>query len=140
MSLELPRVTVAEAAAGALCVLCAVVTELTLTRYIGAPPGPGLLAGAALAVWLGAAVMRPARALRKVVWHPDGGWQLEFRNGVTATAHLGPGARMLGPTLALQWRTHDRTVVRWLTPWDVDDAKLRALAVRLACAAHLRAS
>ena len=140
MSLELPRITVAEAAASALCALCAVVTEVTLARYVGAPPGPGLLAGVALAVWLGAGVMRPGRALRKVVWFADGGWQLEFRDGATATAQLGPGARMLGPTLALQWRTSDRTVVRWLTPWDVDDAKLRALAVRLACAARLRAS
>jgi hypothetical protein len=140
MSLELPRVTLAEGVAAALCAVCAAVTELALGRRTGAPPGTGLLAGAALAVWLGAAVMRPGRVLRKVVWLTDGGWQLEFRDGVTAAARLGPGTRILGRTLVLQWRTSDRTVARWLTPWDVDEAGLRALMVRLACAARFRAS
>jgi hypothetical protein len=140
MSLELPRVTLAEGVAAALCALCAVVTELTLSRYIGMRGGAGVLAGATLMTWLGADRMRPGRALRRVVWLTDDLWQLEFRDGATAAARLGPGARMLGRTLVLEWRTSERTIVRWLTPWDVDDARLRALATRLACAARFRAS
>jgi hypothetical protein len=140
MSLELPRVTLAEGVAAALCGLCGVVTELTLSRYIGLRGGAGLLAGAALMTWLGAGCMRPGRALRKVVWLTDGVWQLEFRDGATAAARLGAGARVLGRTLVLEWHSSERTVVRWLTPWDVDEARLRLLATRLACAGRFRAS
>jgi hypothetical protein len=140
VSLELPRVTLAEAVAAALCAVCAVVTELTLSRHVGMPGGAGLAAGAALAVWLGADRMRPSRALRRVAWLTDEIWRLEFRDGATAAARLGPGSRVLGRTLVLEWRTSERTVVRWLTPWDVDDARLRALATRLACVARFRAS
>ena len=43
MSLDLPRVTLAEAAAAALCVVCAVTVETVLGRYPAAPAGMGLL-------------------------------------------------------------------------------------------------
>ena len=138
MSLDLPRVTLAEAAAATLCVLCAVTTEAVLGRYPGAPAGVGLLVGALAALGLYLDSVRPARALRKVVWLPDDTWRLEFRDGNAVVAGLGPGTRILGRSLVLEWRVPGRSVARWLTPWDVDDRQLRTVAVRLACGARLR--
>jgi len=138
MSLDLPRVTLAEAAAAALCVLCAVTTEAVLGRYPAAPAGVGLLAGGLAALWVYLDSVRPARALRRVVWLPDDTWRLEFRDGSAVVAGLGAGTRMLGRSLVLHWRVSGRSFARWLTPWDVDDRQLRSVAVRLACAARLR--
>jgi hypothetical protein len=138
MSLELPRVTLAEAAAAALSVLCAVTTEVVLRSYPGAPIGVGLFVGALTATWACLDTVQPARSLRRAVWLPDDTWRLEFRDGGAAAARLGRGTRMLGRTLVLEWRLPDRSVVRWLTSRDVDDAGLRTVAARLACAARLR--
>ena len=138
MSLDLPRVTLAETAAAALCLLCAVTTEAVLGRYPSAPGGMGLLVGGVAALGLYLDSVRPARALRRVVWQPDDTWRLEFRDGSVVAAGLGAGTRMLGRSLVLQWRVSDRSFARWLTPWDVDDRRLRTVAVRLACAARLR--
>jgi hypothetical protein len=140
LRLELPRILLSEAAAAALCLAGALTTGLVLGRHPGLPAaaGAGILAGVATAAWLYLAALRPARALRRVVWLPDDTWQLEFRDGSVVTARLAPGTRMLGRSLALHWRLGDRRLMRWLTPWDVDEGRLRALTVRLACAAHLR--
>ena len=138
VSLDLPRVTLAEAAAAALCLLCAVTTEAVLGRYPSAPSGVGVLVGGLAALWLYLDSVRPARALRRVVWLPDDTWRLEFRDGSVVAAGLGSGTRMLGRSLVLQWRVSDRSFARWLTLWDVDDRQLRTVAVRLACAARLR--
>ncbi|MCI0434329.1 MAG: hypothetical protein L0271_11935 [Gemmatimonadetes bacterium] len=140
MSLELPRFGLSDCVAAAMCVICAVVTEAVLGRHPTAPGGFGLLAGAVLAAWLYAATLRPARALRRLVWLPDESWRLEYRDGRVTDAHLGAGTRILGRSLVLQWRTAERSLVHWLTPWDVDDGQLRAITVRLACAASLRVS
>lgn len=137
MSLDLPRVTLAEAAAAALCVLCAVTGEAVLGRYPEAPAGVGLLVGGVAGLWLYLDSVRPARALRKVVWLPDDSWRLEFRDGSAVVAGLGAGTRMLGRSLVLQWQGSGRSFARWLTPWDVDDRGLRTIAVRLASAARL---
>jgi hypothetical protein len=138
MSLDLPRVTLGEAAAAALCVVCTVTVEAVLGRYPAAPTGIGLLLGALSAMWLFLDSVRPGRALRKVVWLTDGAWRLEFRDGSTLIADLGPGTRLLGRSLVLHWRVSERSFARWLTPWDVDDGQLRRVTVRLACAARLR--
>ena len=138
MSLDLPRVTLAEAAAAVLCVVCAATVETVLGRYPAAPAGVGLLLGVLPAMWLFLDSVRPGRALRRVVWLTDGAWRLEFRDGSTLIADLGAGTRLLGRSLVLHWRVSERSFTRWLTPWDVDDGQLRKVTVRLACAARLR--
>lgn len=138
MSLDLPRVTLAEAAAAALCLVCAVMVEAVLGRYPAAPAGMGLLLGMLPAMWLYLDSVRPGRALRRVVWLMDGAWRLEFRDGSTLIADLGAGTRLLGRSLVLHWRVSGWSFARWLTPWDVDDGQLRKVTVRLACAARLR--
>lgn len=138
MSLDLPRVTLAEAAAAALCLVCAVMVEAVLGRYPAAPAGMGLLLGMLPAMWLYLDSVRPGRALRRVVWLMDGAWRLEFRDGSTLIADLGAGTRLLGRSLVLHWRVSGRSFARWLTPWDVDDGQLQKVTVRLACAARLR--
>lgn len=138
MSLDLPRVTLAEAAAAALCLVCAVMVEAVLGGYPAAPAGMGLLLGMLPAMWLYLDSVRPGRALRRVVWLTDGAWRLEFRDGSTLIADLGAGTRLLGRSLVLHWRVSGRSFARWLTPWDVDDGQLRKVTVRLACAARLR--
>ena len=138
VSLDLPRVTLAEAAAAALCVVCAGTVETVLGRYPAAPAGMGLLLGVLPAMWLFLDSVRPGRALRRVVWLTDGAWRLEFRDGSTLVADLGAGTRLLGRSLVLHWRVSERSFARWLTPWDVDDGQLRKVTVRLACAARLR--
>ena len=141
MVLELPRLGFAAGAALALCLLCALVTAAVVGRYPAAPGGAaGLVSGLAMALWLYVATLRPARALRKLTWLPDGGWRLEFQNGRVTSAHLGAATRVLGRSVVLQWRAEDRSLLHWLTPWDVEDAQLRAVAVRLNCAASLRGS
>ena len=138
MSLDLPRVTLAEAAAAALCVVCALTVETVLGRYPAAPGGMGLLLGVLPAMWLFLDSVRPGRSLRRVVWQTDGAWRLEFRDGSTLIADLGAGTRLLGRSLVLHWRVSEGSFARWLTPWDVDDGQLRKVTVRLACAARLR--
>lgn len=138
MSLDLPRVTLAEAAAAALCLVCAVMVEAVLGRYPAAPAGMGLLLGMLPAMWLYLDSVRPGRALRRVVWLTDGAWRLEFRDGSTLIADLGAGTRLLGRSLVLHWRVSGWSFARWLTPWDVDDGQLQKVTVRLACAARLR--
>ena len=139
MSLELPRFGLSEIVAVAQCMICVAVGEALLDRY-ALPAGAGLLAGSLGAAWLYLGTLRPARALRRAIWLPDGSWLLQFRDGNVRTAQLGTGTRILGTTLVLQWRTAERSLARWLTPWDVDDGQLRAVSVRLGCLAGLRAS
>jgi hypothetical protein len=138
MSLDLPRVTLAEAAAALLCAVCGATVETVLGRYPAAPAGVGLLLGVLPAMWLFLDSVRPGRALRRVVWLTDGAWRLEFRDDSTLIADLGAGTRLLGRSLVLHWRVSGRSFTRWLTPWDVDDGQLRKVTVRLACAARLR--
>ena len=138
MSLDLPRVTLAEAAAAVLCAVSGATVETVLGRYPAAPAGVGLLLGVLPAMWLFLDSVRPGRALRRVVWLTDGAWRLEFRDDSTLIADLGAGTRLLGRSLVLHWRVSGRSFTRWLTPWDVDDGQLRKVTVRLACAARLR--
>ena len=140
MSLELPRVTLAQFGAVALAVIAGVTTEAVLGRYPDAPVGVGVLLGALTGGWLYRNTLRPARALRRAVWLPDDTWCLEFADGRVAAARLGRGTRRLGRSLMLRWRLADRSVACWLTPCDVDDADLRTVTVRLACAVRLRGS
>jgi hypothetical protein len=138
MSLDLPRVTLAEAAAAAFCLVSAVMVEAVLGRYPAAPAGMGLLLGMLPAMWLYLDSVRPGRSLRRVVWLTDGAWRLEFRDGSTLIADLGAGTRLLGRSLVLHWRGSGQSFAHWLTPWDVDDGQLQKVTVRLACAARLR--
>jgi len=140
MSLELPRVTLAQIGAVALAVVAGVTTEAVLSRYPVAPAGLGVLLGALTAGWLYLDTLRPARALRRAVWLPDDSWCLEFADGGVAAARLGRGTRRVGRSLMLRWRLADRSVACWLTPCDVYDADLRTVTVRLACAVRLRSS
>jgi len=140
MSLELPRVTLAQIGALALAVIAAVTTEAVLSRYPGAPAGAGVLLGALTAGWLYLDTLRPTRALRRAVWLPDDTWCLEFADRGVAVARLGRDTRRLGRSLILRWRLADRSVACWLTSCDVDDADLRTVTVRLACAIRLRSS
>jgi hypothetical protein len=140
MSLELPRITLAQAGAAALALLGGVMAEAVFGRYPDAPAGLGAFAGAVTAVWLYLDGFRPSRALRRAVWLPDGSWRLEFKDGGNATASLGRGTRRIGRSLLLRWRLADGSVARWLTPCDIHDAVLRTVTVRLASAARLRGS
>src|SRR4029453_653715 len=94
VSLDLPRVTLAEAAAAALCLLCAVTIEAVLGRYPAAPSGVGVLVGGLAALWLYLDSVRPARSLRRVVWLPDDTWRLGFRDGSVVAAGLAAGDGM----------------------------------------------
>lgn len=137
-TLELPRVTLADAAAVLLCVLGAGCIETGLHRYPAAPPGAGITAGLLLLAWMYVGWLRASRTLLDVAWQPEGTWLLRFRDGSTVAARLGPATRILGRSLVLDWRAPDRSVLRLLTRWDVDDERLRAASVRLACSAGLR--
>jgi len=139
MSLELPRFGLSEIIAAAQCVICVAVGEAVLDRH-SLPAGAGMLAGSLAAAWLYLGTLVPARAVCKATWLPDGNWLLEFRDGQVRTAQLGTGTRILGTTLVLQWRMAERSLARWLTPWDVDDGQLSAVSARLGCVAGLRAS
>lgn len=138
MSIELPRLGLADCAASLLCVLCALVLELAFARQVGG--GAGVATGAALLAWLWHARLRPPRALRNVAQLVDDCWRLEFRDGRVVDARLGPGTRVLGRTLVLHWNAGRRTTRVWLTRWDVADGRLRALTARLACGCGLQAS
>jgi hypothetical protein len=138
-SLELPRVTLAHAAAALLCVLCAACIEAVIQRHPAAPPGAGIAAGLGALAWLCHETLRASRALLDVAWQPDGTWLLRFRDGRIATAQIGPATRVLGRALFLDWRAEDCSVSRLLTRWDVEDERLRAMSVRLACSAGLQA-
>jgi hypothetical protein len=139
-SLELPRVSVSDCIGAALCLLCAVTVEAVLTRYPAAPAGPGVGLGVVAAAWLYVTTGRAARSLRSAAWLADGRWRLEFANRRVVEARLGTGTRILGRSLVLEWETSERTLTRWLTPWDLDVRQLRVLSAHLACAAGLRAA
>ena len=138
LSLEPPCLGFAEVVTAAMCAISAITTEMVLDHYPGAPAGAGVAIGAMAAAWLYLGGGRGVRGLRKAVWLRDGAWRLEFRDGTTVAASLGPGTRMLGRSLVLHWCFDEGSLKRWLTPWDVDDSQLRAVAVRLASAAGLR--
>ncbi|HEX9772842.1 MAG TPA: hypothetical protein VGA44_05205 [Steroidobacteraceae bacterium] len=140
MSLELPRVSVSDCIGAALCLLCAVTVEAVLTRYPAAPAGPGIGLGAVAAAWLYVTNGRAARSIRSAAWLADDRWRLEFADGHVLEARLGARTRMLGRSLVLEWETSERTLTRWLTPWDLGARQLRVLSAHLACAASLRAA
>jgi hypothetical protein len=140
MSLEMPRVTLAQIGAVALILIAAVTTEAMLGRYPGASPGLGILLGAMTAGALYLETFQSGRALRRAIWLQDDTWRLEFVDGRVAAADLAPGTRTLGRTLVLRWRLADRSLRYWLTPFDIDEAILRTVTARLACALGLRGS
>jgi hypothetical protein len=140
MSIELPRLSIAEGASLLLCVLCALVLELALARLGGSMAGSGIAAGVATLAWLWHSSLRATRALRSVALLADDRWRLEFRDGRVLYAPLGPGTRVMGRTLVLDWIVGGPATRVWLTRWDVADGQLRAVAARLACGSGLRAA
>ena len=133
MSLELPRRLLAERLSALLIVSCGVVLEAALWRHPGLPGGAGIVTAGLLWAWH----LRHAReAPTQAVWAPRG-WHLLLADGRRVDADLGPGTRLLGPSVVLHWRAEGRSYRAWLTAADVPRPLRRSLAVRLQAQARV---
>jgi hypothetical protein len=110
VTVELPRWLLAERLSLGLACAAAPVVEGVLARHPGAPAGAGL----AVAALLVAGVL------------------LQWRRRPRSLAlPAGPGSRVLGSSLVLQWQSGGRSGAFWLTGADLSRETLRSLAVRL---------
>jgi len=127
MTVDLPRWTFADRLVLVLALATGVCLEAVLARYPGAPAGVGLGVAAVLLSWqLHQQRLRP-RALE--LGAPGG--TLWLADGRCLPFTLGPGSRVLGPTVVLHWQAVGRSDALWLTPLDLPRDVLRTLAVRL---------
>jgi hypothetical protein len=128
MTVELPRWVLADRLVLALGLATGIVLEAILAGYPAAPAGVGLAVAAVLASWhLYQQRLRP----RALELSPPAG-TLWLEDGRSLPFTLGPGSRVLGPTVVLHWQAVGRSGALWLTPLDLPREVLRTLAVRLA--------
>ena len=137
MSLDLPTRLATDWLTWGLIFACGVVVEIVAARHPGVPAGGGLAATGCLALWYRVRT-RPGRVLRTASLAGDGSWRLQFQDGHGVPARLIPGTRVLGRSIVLRWSVDRRVHTVWLTPWDLSDARLRRLTVRLRSVRHGR--
>ena len=125
MTLELPARLFADRLALGLAIAGAVAIEAMLARHPGGPAGPGLAAGAALLLWQ----WRRLRDRPRAVVAGAAGVALWFHGSPEPVPATGPGARVLGRSVLLHWRSGRRSGTLWLTPADLPREALRALRV-----------
>jgi len=127
MIVELPRWPLADRLTLALGLAAGLVLEAVLARYPGAPVGIGAASSAVLLLWF--ALQRRRRPLA-LEFAPSVD-HLRFSDGHAVPFVVGPGSRVLGSTVALDWQSADGADSLWLTPADLSHEALRRLAVRL---------
>ena len=127
MTVELPRWALADRLALLLGVAAGLALEVALSRYPGAPTGLGLLAAISVVSWQ--LMLRRRRPLAVEFAAP--GCALRFGDGQRVPCRVGPGTRVLGPTVVLHWVSPGRSEALWLTPADLPREALRSLAVWL---------
>ena len=135
MTLELPPRLATDWLTRGLVLASGVVVEVVAARHPALPPGMGVVTLGCLLAWHWMRT-RPGRLLCTASLEDDGRWQLQFRDGRRAAARLGPGSRLLGRSVVLRWTMARGGRAVWLTPWDLPDADLRRLAVRLRALRH----
>ncbi len=135
LRIELRPWLVADRVAAGLAVCCALLILAVGWRYPDPQPWLGVAAVVLLVAWLWYRSTRAAGVTGLSVG-PDGRWLTFFEDGSALPSEVLGGTRLLGRTVALRWRA-GRGGVRqaWLTPWDVPEAQLRELRVRLRAAA-----
>jgi hypothetical protein len=130
LTLDLPRLLLADRITVLLIAACVIVVEAVLLRQPDGLHGAGVLAGVALAGWHWSR-LRAGRRPERAILAPDGGWQLVYPGGRVVPARLVRGSRLLGRSAALKWRVEGRLLALWFTPADLPRATLRGLRVRL---------
>ena len=135
MTLELPPRLAVNWLTWVLVLAGGLVVETVAARHPALPAGMGIVTLGCLVAWHWLRT-RPGRLLRRASLEDDGRWQLQFRDGRQAAARLGPGSRLLGRSVVLRWTMTRGGCAVWLTPWDLPDADLRRLAVRLRALRH----
>jgi hypothetical protein len=133
MTLDLPTRLVTDWVAIVVIVSCGLVIEAVAARHPDLPSGGGVAVAGVLALWQWART-RPVRLLDAVTFREDGRWYLRFRDGHVVQARLAPGSRVLGRSVLLRWAAGRQICTVWLMPWDLPDAELRSLTVRLRAA------
>lgn len=133
MTLDLPARLVADWIAFVAIAACGWVLETVAARHPGLPSGGGIALAAVLALWQWART-RPARRLRTVTLGDGGRGRLRFADGHVVEARLVPGTRVLAGSVVLRWAAGPRRSTVWLMPWDLPDAELRSLTIRLRAA------
>jgi hypothetical protein len=127
MIVELPRWALADRLTLLLGAAAGLALEVALSRHPGAPVGLGLLAGLIVVSWQ--LLLRRRRPLAVEVAAP--GCELRFGDGRREPCRVGPGTRVLGPTVVLHWVAPGHSAALWLTPADLPREVLRGLAVWL---------
>ncbi|MEP7313074.1 MAG: hypothetical protein ABI859_10860 [Pseudomonadota bacterium] len=94
---------------------------------------------AAILVWPAyrqSLLLRGPGAVRRVVWHPDGTFELDLAGGRRVRARLGPACLTLGGCTWLDLRGSSRQAV-FITRRGVGGRDYAALRRRLRCVANL---
>ena len=110
VTVELPRWLLAERLSLGLACATAPVVEAVLARHPGAPAGAGLAVAALLVA---------------------GVWFQRRRRPRSLALPAGPGSRLLGSSVVVNWQSPGRSGSLWLTPADLPRETLRSVAVRL---------
>jgi hypothetical protein len=127
MTVELPRLLLADRLTWLLILGSAGMTEAVLWRHPGLPAGVGLAAAVGLCLWQRA--MRRKAPVTAVLG--ASGWRIQCRDGACLAARAGPGTRVLGRSVVLHWCSGRRSGRLWLTPADLRPEVLRLLILRL---------
>jgi hypothetical protein len=138
LSLELPPVTAADLAAGAMVALATAFVAWAVVRSGGTVTASQLLllAGSSILTALARSWMRSRRQpARRLVACADGSLWLHTAGQVPCRTTIGVGTRLIGPTVFLDLTVDSNPTGNrfrtWLTPLDVPAAALRRWRVVL---------
>jgi hypothetical protein len=139
-SLELPPVTAADLAAGAMVALATASLAGAVVRSGGPVAGSLLLllAGSSIVAVLARSWMRSRRKpARRLVACADGSLWVHTAGQVPSRARIGVGTRLLGPSVFLDLFVDSNPAGErfrvWLTPLDVPSPSIRRWGVLLPC-------
>ena len=127
VQIELPGRLLAERLSAYLCIACGAFGEAVIARYPELPAGPGAL----LAALLLAARVLTRRRIRALQFSGPCRCEARMVDGRRTECRLGPGTRLLGPTILLDLEQDGRREAIWLTPLDVGPGSRRRLSLHL---------